>query len=79
MAVPDDIPGGLTMRVKTAHGSAEPIHQGSTCVQRLKSVEDAAKYLGVSRASVERLVYRGELPIVKIGGSTRCDLDDLDA
>ena len=48
-------------------------------VQRLKSVEDAAKYLGVSRATVERLVYRGELPIVKIGGSTRCDLDDLDA
>jgi len=47
-------------------------------LQRLLPVEDAADYLGVSRATVERLVYRGELPIVKIGGSTRYDVDDLD-
>jgi excisionase family DNA binding protein len=33
----------------------------------------------VSRATVERLVYRGELPIVKVGGSTRYDVQDLDA
>jgi excisionase family DNA binding protein len=47
-------------------------------VQRLLPVGDAANYLGVSRATVERLVFRGELPIVKIGGSTRYDVDDLD-
>jgi len=46
--------------------------------RRLLPVGDAADYLGVSRATVERLVYRGELPIVKIGGSTRYDVDDLD-
>ena len=39
----------------------------------------AAEYLGVSRATVERLVYRGELPIVKIGRSTRYDINDLDS
>jgi excisionase family DNA binding protein len=48
-------------------------------LQRLLPVGDAADYLGVSRATVERLVYRGDLPIVKIGGSTRYDVDDLDA
>jgi excisionase family DNA binding protein len=37
----------------------------------------AAEYLGVSRATVERLVLSGELPIVKVGGSTRYDVEDL--
>jgi excisionase family DNA binding protein len=32
----------------------------------------------VSRATIERVAYRGELPIVKIGRATRYDLDDLD-
>jgi len=46
--------------------------------QRLLPVGAAADYLGVSRATVERLVYRGELPIVKVAGSTRYDVEDLD-
>jgi len=46
--------------------------------QRLFPVGAAAAYLGVSRATVERLVYRGELPIVKVAGSTRYDVEDLD-
>jgi len=46
--------------------------------QRLLRVGDTAEYLGVSRATVERLVLRGELPIVKIGCSTRYDVEDLD-
>jgi excisionase family DNA binding protein len=45
---------------------------------RLLPVGDAAAYVGVSRATVERLVYRGELPIVKVAGSTRYDAEDLD-
>jgi excisionase family DNA binding protein len=47
-------------------------------LQRLLSIGGAAEYLGVSRATVERLVSRGELPIVKIGRSTRYDVEDLD-
>jgi excisionase family DNA binding protein len=46
--------------------------------QGLVPIGPAAEYLGVSRATVERLVYRGELPMVKVGGSTRYDVDDLD-
>jgi excisionase family DNA binding protein len=46
--------------------------------QRLLPVSVAADYLGVSRATVERLVSRGQLPVVKIGASTRYDVEDLD-
>jgi 1,6-anhydro-N-acetylmuramate kinase len=34
--------------------------------QRLLPIGAAGQYLGVSRATVERLVYRGELPTVKV-------------
>ena len=44
---------------------------------RLLPIRAAAEYLGVSRATVERLVYRGELAIVKVAGSTRYDVEDL--
>jgi len=38
----------------------------------------AAKYLSVSRATVERLVCRGEVARVKVAGCTRFDVEDLD-
>jgi excisionase family DNA binding protein len=44
---------------------------------RLLPVEAAAEYLGVSRATVERLASRGELPVVKVCGSTRYEIGDL--
>jgi excisionase family DNA binding protein len=47
-------------------------------LRRLLPISVAAEYLGVSRATVERLVFRGELPIVKVAGSTRYDVEDLD-
>lgn len=47
--------------------------------RRLLAIRSAADYLGVSRATVERLVNRGELPIVKMAGSTRYDVEDLEA
>jgi excisionase family DNA binding protein len=43
-------------------------------LQRLLPIEGAAEYLGVSRATVERLVSRGKLPIVKVAGFTRYTL-----
>lgn len=46
--------------------------------QRLLPVGAAADYLGVSRATVERLVSRGQLPVVKVGAATRYDVEDLD-
>lgn len=54
------------------------IHLAEGRIQRLLPVDAAAEYLGVSRATIERLVYRGDLPMVKIRGSTRYDVEDLD-
>lgn len=45
---------------------------------RLLAIDQAAAYLGVSRATVDRLVFRGQLPFVKVGGATRYDIEDLD-
>lgn len=62
-------------------GAGHPRHPAALTqmrTRRLMAVVEAAQYLGVSVATVERLVFRGALPIVKIGGSTRYDLDDLD-
>ena len=48
------------------------------CPRRLLPTAAAADYLSVSRATIERLAHRGELPIVKVAGSTRYDVEDLD-
>jgi excisionase family DNA binding protein len=68
--------------IKRVDWPTQPVHadasEAQQRLQRLMPVGPAAEYLGVSRATVERLVFRGELPIVKIGRSTRYDIDDLD-
>jgi len=46
--------------------------------RRLLPIAAAADYLSVSRATIERLAHRGELPIVKVAGTTRYDVEDLD-
>jgi excisionase family DNA binding protein len=65
-----------------AEGQAQPgfgkILKPKERLQRLLPVVAAAKYLGVSRATVERLVSRGHLPVVKVGACTRYDVEDLD-
>jgi excisionase family DNA binding protein len=44
----------------------------------LLNLNDAARYLGVSRRHVERLLARGELPRVRLGRSVRIVVADLD-
>jgi hypothetical protein len=46
--------------------------------RRLLPIGAAADCQSVARATIERLVIRGELPIVKVAGSTRYDIEDLD-
>lgn len=43
----------------------------------LVDLEDAADVLDVSVTSVKRLISRGELPAVKVGGATRVRTADL--
>jgi excisionase family DNA binding protein len=51
----------------------------STNEQRLLSQQDAAAYLGISYWTVRDLVFRRELPFVKIGRRILVDRVDLDA
>jgi excisionase family DNA binding protein len=44
---------------------------------RLLSVSEAARVLGVSAWHVRRLVWRGDLPAVRLGRLVRLDRDDL--
>jgi excisionase family DNA binding protein len=46
--------------------------------QRLLSVCAAAEWLGVSEFHVRRLVWRGELPFIRIGRIIRIDKVDLE-
>ena len=47
--------------------------------RRLLSLDEAARYLGLgSRWAVRRLVVSGALPVVRIAGKWRLDVEDLD-
>lgn len=51
----------------------------STSEPRLLSQQDAACYLGISYWTIRDLVFRRELPFVKIGRRILVDRMDLDA
>jgi excisionase family DNA binding protein len=68
----------VAVRVDDVRGPPGPL-VAEVAPQRLLSIRGAAEYLGVSRATIERLVFRGELPIVKVAGSTRYDVEDLNS
>lgn len=47
--------------------------------KRLLSRQDAAAYLGVSLATIDRLIRDREVTITRIGKRVKFDQDDLDA
>jgi excisionase family DNA binding protein len=46
---------------------------------RLRSIRDTAEYLGVSTWTVREMIWRGELPHVRIGRRILLDIRDLEA
>jgi excisionase family DNA binding protein len=56
----------------------DAVHQASASPRALINLNDTARYLGVSRRHVERLLARGELPRVKLGRAVRVAVTDLD-
>jgi excisionase family DNA binding protein len=53
--------------------------QPSECEPRLLSQQEAARYLGISYWTVRDLVFRREVPFIKIGRRVLVDRLDLDA
>jgi len=46
--------------------------------KKMMTVDEVAEFLAVSPSSVRRYVDRGELPVVRFGGSVRFDSDDVE-
>lgn len=46
---------------------------------RLLNVKEAARFLGTTPASLYSMVWRREVPFVKLGRSLRFDVEDLNA
>lgn len=44
----------------------------------LLNLVEAAETLSMSRASLYRLIRRGEIPVIKIGGMTRIEMAELE-
>ncbi len=50
----------------------------SAVTPRLLSLEEAARYLGISKWTLRDLVFRGDLPCVRIKRRMLLDRQDLD-
>jgi excisionase family DNA binding protein len=48
-------------------------------LRRLFSTRQAGEYLGVSSRTIRRLIYAGDLPVLRCFKSFRVDEKDLDA
>ena len=46
--------------------------------KKLLNINEASKYLGVTRGSLYQMVHRRNIPYVKIGKSLRFDIEKLD-
>ena len=51
--------------------------QGSNTPTRLLTPKEAARFLGISKRTLDRLVKQGVVAVVRLGGSRRFKLDDL--
>jgi excisionase family DNA binding protein len=63
---------------KQAHSAAPGIDNPLRLTKRLFSLAEAAVYLGRSVWAVRELVWKGALPMVKIGRRVHLDISDLD-
>jgi len=46
--------------------------------KRLLTIKEASEYLGITVNGLYHMVYRREIPFVKIKGRIRFDLNDID-
>ncbi|MBI3803478.1 MAG: excisionase family DNA-binding protein [Nitrospirae bacterium] len=53
-------------------------HSQPQSLKRLYTISEAAIYLGRSIWSVRELIWKGELPSIKVGRRVHLDIKDLD-
>jgi len=46
--------------------------------KRLLTIKEASEYLGISEKGLYNMVYRREIPFVKLGGKLRFDIIDIE-
>jgi excisionase family DNA binding protein len=56
----------------------QPNKTSSDSLQRLLSTTQAARYLGVTGATVRRLIYAGDLPVIRKFKHYKVDRVDLE-
>jgi excisionase family DNA binding protein len=59
-------------------GVRKALNVNETTNRRLLSVDEAARYLSLSKREVYNMVAHGELPAVRHGRRTMLDIRDLD-
>jgi excisionase family DNA binding protein len=57
----------------------EALNQTVSVLPRLLDVEQAAKYIGLSRHTIYTMVSQRRIPYVKVGRLTKFDMKALDA
>ena len=72
----------VAVRVRQRRAWLAPVQQGTAAGQpvakRLYTVQEAAVYLGRLVWGVRELIWKGELPCVKVGRRIHIDAEDLD-
>lgn len=58
--------------MKTQHPSAAPI-------RRLLTAAQAGEYIGRTESAIRQMIFKKQLPVVRIGRNVRIDVRDLDA
>lgn len=64
--------------VKNAQGISNPKNTSKEVIRRLLTIKETAEYLGRSVWSVRELIWKGELPIVRVGKRIHLDIYELD-
>lgn len=56
---------------------SEPAASAPSVPKRLYTIPEAARYLGRTVWSVRELIWKGEIPLVRVGRRIHLDIEDL--
>jgi excisionase family DNA binding protein len=77
-ALLDGVVAVIRQQVIADMAAAAPKNGTKTLQARLLTAEQAATYIGRTPGAMRQLIYRREIPVVRIGRNVRIDMRDLD-